>query len=111
GRGHHERPAQTTTAEHRVYDQLRARPLDHVRGVHVRVPDELVPVADEQVDGGFVATPADVQHDVLGERVDAVGVAGRAGQFQHLGDLARRQVAEPVYRRGGGHPITVAVTG
>src|SRR5439155_13433397 len=110
---------------------------DLVGGVHVRVPDELVPTgpvvagvvgsslvvagpvsfgpvptgvvvagADQQVHGRGLAAVADVQHDVLGQRVRAVGVTGRPGQRQDLGDLLRGQVIGTA----NGHAATVPAT-
>ena len=59
-----------------MHDQLGRRALDRVGGVDVGVPDERVAVADEQVDGRSVAAVPQVEHDVLGQRVRPVGVAG-----------------------------------
>jgi hypothetical protein len=93
-----------------VYDQLRARPLDRVRGVHVGVPDELTVLADVEVDGRLVAALADMQHDVLGQRERPVRVAGRLSQVEDLGNLVRREMGGTANRRGRGHLPTVSAT-
>ena len=43
----------------------------------------------------LAAAVADLQHDVLGQRIDAVGLLGRGGQGQDVLDLRRGQ---PVHR-------------
>ncbi|GIH12360.1 hypothetical protein Raf01_05320 [Rugosimonospora africana] len=75
----------------------------------MRVPDEPAVDPDDEVLGGFVATVADVQHHVLGQRVRTVGVARRTGQFQYLADLVRVQSIEAPHRHGRGHLATVSV--
>ncbi len=82
----------------RVDGELGAGPLDGVGHVDVRVPGERVAVADEQVPHVRVAAVAQVQDDVFGQRIRAVGVACGRHQRQHLLDLRRREMGDDIDR-------------
>ena len=86
------------------------RALDHVRGVHMRVADELATVpagltvfarsagltvlarSDQQMNGRRVAAMAEVQHYVFGQRVGAVSIARRASECEHVRHLGRAEM-------------------
>jgi hypothetical protein len=92
-----------------VYDKLRGRTLDLVGGVQVRISGErAVVVPRQQVYRRSVAAVPQVEHDVLGQGIRPVRVAGRLGEGEHLTHLLRGQPIGPG-RDGinGGHHATV----
>jgi hypothetical protein len=68
--------------------QLSRGSVDRVGRVDMGVADQL-PARDagQQMHRRSVAPVAYVQHDVLGERIRAIGVPGRPGQLENVRDI------------------------
>src|SRR6266516_580542 len=72
----------------RMDHQLAARALDRVGRVQMGVTRELAPAMEQQITRPGIAAVPEVQHDVLGERPDAIGGRGRADQREYRRGLA-----------------------
>ena len=92
GQRRDQRTAEAMTPKHRVYDQLRARTVDDVRRVQVGVADQFVALTNQQVYSRLLAAKAKVEHDVLGQRINTIRVAGRGGEVVDLVNLIVAQV-------------------
>jgi len=71
-----------------VHDEFCARAFDLIGGIEVGVADDVtVVIAAEQMSHIFIATVAQVQEDVLGERGCAVMACGRVDKIEYLEDV------------------------
>ena len=98
----------------RVHHHLGARSGDLVGHVEVSVGHQPGPLPDQHVAHPLVPAVAQVQHHVLGQRPDAVGLGGRLGERAHRAHLVGVQRPDhldgrPVPQLGGAHDGTLEV--